>query len=278
MGSNLDRKELLAAASAERAGLGRTIQYAPADSWEQPSACPGWWNRDVIAHLAAQDTAAAQILADEAPSEIDEYRKRLGGDELTVDGFNAFAVNNRAPLPYRQVLSDWGRAADAVLAFASTLTDEEWRTRRFPWLAGEIAAHYLLQLRVVEWWVHGEDVRSGAGMESRVVHPPMFLTNDLAIRMLPWALSRAGIDLPGRSVRLDLEGAGGGSWHWSLEPGRVPDEDEKPDAFIEGRAHAFAIVAARRAPAGDYLDDGNLVVGGEEELAFTVLEHIRAYP
>jgi len=231
-----------------------------------------------MAHLAAQDTAAAQILAGESPTEIDEYRNRLEDGDFAVDGFNAFAVNNRAPLPYRQVLSDWGRAADAVLAFAAKLTDEEWRTRRFPWLAGEIAGSYLLQSRVAEWWLHGEDVRAGAGMEPRVVHPPIFLTNDLAIRMLPWALSRAGADLPGRSVRVDLQGAGGGSWHWSLEPGRLPDEDEKPDAFIEGRALAFALVAGRRARAEDYLDDGNLVAGGDEEVAFTVLEHIRAYP
>lgn len=274
----VDRRALLAAASAERAGLGRTIQYAPADSWERPSACPGWWNRDVMAHLASQDTAAAQILAGEAPAELDEYRKRLGDEAFTIDGFNAFAVNNRAPFPHRQVLSDWGRAADAVLAFAAKLTDEEWRARRFSWLAGEIGARYLLQSRVVEWWLHGEDVRAGAGMEPRVVHPPVFLTNDLAIRMLPWALSRAGLDFPGRSVRIDLQGAGGGSWHRSLEPGRVPSEDDKPDAFIEGRAHAFALVGGRRASADGYLDDGNLVVGGDEKLAFGVLEHIRAYP
>src|SRR5206468_4901764 len=92
----LDRETLLGIASAERARLGRTIQYAEPETWEQPSACPGWWNRDVIAHLGAQDTASAQLLAGEPAVELDEYRASLNGSAFTVDGFNTFAVNRRA--------------------------------------------------------------------------------------------------------------------------------------------------------------------------------------
>jgi uncharacterized protein (TIGR03083 family) len=58
----IDRGTLIGLAHAERQRLGRVIQFAPPESWEQPRACEGWWNRDVMAHLAAQDTAAAQLL------------------------------------------------------------------------------------------------------------------------------------------------------------------------------------------------------------------------
>jgi len=277
-GGSMRRQELLAAARAEREGLGRTTQYFPPEAWEQPSACPGWWNRDVIAHLEAQDTAAAQLLAGEEPVELEAYRRSLGDRPFSVDGFNDVAVARRAELPVREVLLRWGRAADALLAYAARIPEEEWATRRVPWLAGEIAVRYLIQSRVVEWWVHGEDIRAGAGMPPRIEHPPIHLTIDLAIRMLPWALGRAGLAFPGRSVLVDLEGAGGGTWHWGLGVREIPPEDKKPDAFIQGRAYPFALVAARRAPAERFLDDGNLVVGGDEELALTILEHIRAYP
>jgi hypothetical protein len=76
---------------------------------------------------------------------------------------------------------------------------------------------------------------------------------------------------------VDLEGVGEGSWHWGLAARESPPEDKKPDAFIDGRAPAFALVAGRRVPAEHYLDDGNLVIGGDEALATLVLEHIRAY-
>jgi uncharacterized protein (TIGR03083 family) len=275
---SLERTRLVAAARAEREGLGRTIQFAPPEAWEQPSACPGWWNRDVVAHLAAQDYAAAQLLAGDEPTELVEYRASLGDDPFTVDGFNARVVNVRSGLPYREILTHWGRAADLLCERAADLPDDVWNGHRVEWLAGEIGIGYLLQSRVVEWWVHGEDIRAGAGMDERVEHWPIYLTCDLAIRMLPWSLGTAGLDLSALSIQVDLEGAGQGSWRYGLGVGEVPDPDAKPDAWISGRAKSFALVAAQRLPLDTVLDVGNLVVGGEEELGFAALRHLRAYP
>lgn len=272
----LDTTTLLGIAHAERARLGRVVQFASPESWEAPSPCQGWRNRDVMAHLAAQETAAVQVVRGEAPEEFDAFRAANGG-EFWVDGFNESAVRVRAEVPTRRVLEDWGRAADLLLADLGALDDEAWRTRRAPWVAGEIGIRYLVQSRVVEWWFHGEDVREGAELDPNPQHWPIHLANDLAIRMLPWSLGTAGIALPGRTVRFDLEGVGGGSWLWSLSGREAPDPDRKPDAFVQGRAVAFALVAGRRFPPMTFLDAGDLVVGGDEDLAFTVLDHLRAF-
>ena len=96
--------------------------------------------------------------------------------------------------------------------------------------------------------------------------------------MIPYALGLAGLVLPGMSVQVDLDGTGEGSWHYGLAPGERPSSDKRPDAYIEGRGYRFALVAGRRAQAARYLEDGNLVVGGDEDLATTILEQIRAYP
>src|SRR2546422_557516 len=82
----------------------------------------------------------------------------------------------------------------------------------------------------------------------------------------------------GKSLQVDLEGAGGGSWHWGLGEGESPPADKKPDAFIQGRAPQFALVAARRLTPDDVLDAGIVVMGGDADLAEIVLRHIRAYP
>jgi uncharacterized protein (TIGR03083 family) len=273
----LDRLTLLGVAHAERQRLGRTIQYAEPETWQQPSACEGWWNRDVMAHLGAQDTAAAQLMNGEPAVELDEYRATLGDEEFTVDGFNAYAVNRRSGLPDREVLTLWGKAADSFLAFVSPLDDQEWTSKKVPWLSGDIAPRYLVQSRVVEWWVHGEDMRATNGLGPQIQHWPIHLTCDLGIRMLPWALARAGLAYRGRSVQVDLGGAGFGSWHWGLGSGEAPPADKQPDAFISGRAVHFALVAARRIPADEVLDSGNVVVGGDVALASAILRHIRCY-
>jgi uncharacterized protein (TIGR03083 family) len=274
---SLDRTTLLGIAQAERQRLGRTVQFADPQTWEQPSALPGWWNRDVMAHLAAQDTAAAHVVKGDPPEELEEYRRQLDGQAFTVDGFNEWAVKRRSGLPTREVLVTWGQAADALLGYAGLLSGDEWDKGRFPWLAGEIAARYLIQSRVVEWWVHGEDMRATNGLGPEYQHWPIHLTIDMGIRMLPWALAEAGLDLTGYSVEVEVDGAGGGRWHWGLGAGEVPPAETKPDTTIVGRAPHLALVAARRIPAEDVLASGNLVTGIDAQLGVTILRHIRAF-
>jgi uncharacterized protein (TIGR03083 family) len=275
---SLDRVTLVGVAHAERQRLGRMIQFAEPDTWERPSAAPGWWNRDVMAHLAAGDTAAAQLLAGTPAEELEEYRASLDDQPFTVDGWNEWIVGRRSGLPVREVLETWGRAADSSLAFASDLSDGDWETARFAWLAGDIAARYLVQSRVVEWFLHGEDMRATNGVAVEWQHWPIHLTIDMGVRMLPWSLGQRGYDLTGRSVQIDVEGAGEGSWHWGLGPGEVPLGEKKPDAILIGRAPQFALVAGKRLSPDDVLESGAVVLGGDVALAELVLRTIRAFP
>jgi uncharacterized protein (TIGR03083 family) len=262
----------------ERDALGRTIQYTPPERWDEPSASDGWRNRDVVAHLAGADVAAAARVAGEPPTEWDEYHKAATDEGLPIslDGLNAFMVARRAELPFRQVAMEWGQAADLLLSRVSAIPEDEWKARRIEWVVGEIPVRFMLQSRVSEWYLHGEDIRAGGGLPVRIEHPPLWSVNDLAIRMLPYALGRAGLDRSDRVVGVDLEGAGGGRWVHGLGP-TAPDSDARPDVWIEGRAYPFAMVAARRVPADYYLDDGTLVMSGNEDLGYEVLDHIRAF-
>ena len=96
--------------------------------------------------------------------------------------------------------------------------------------------------------------------------------------MLPWALGEAGHDLSGRSVLIDVDGAGGGVWHWGLGAGEVPPPDKKPDALLTGRATQLALVAGKRLDPDAVLDSGNVVAGGNAELGELVVRTIRAFP
>lgn len=279
---SLDRDQLIGIAHAERQRLGRMIQFADASTWEQPSAADGWWNIDVMAHLAAADTAAAQLLAGEPATEFDEFREKVGAEGFSIDGLNAWTVNRRSGLPVRDVLQTWGAAADSLLASCSGLTDDEWASNRYAWIAGDIAARYLLQSRIVEWFLHGEDMRATNGVSTRWQlawqHWPVHLTIDMAVRMLPWALGRAGRDLAGLSVQIEVSGAGEGTWHWGLGPGDVPSPRKTPDAILRGRAPQLALVAGQRLSADAVLDAGTIVLAGDRRLADTVLRALRAYP
>jgi uncharacterized protein (TIGR03084 family) len=268
---------MLATARAEREALGRTIQYTEPAAWDAPSVAAGWRNRDIVAHLASTEVAAAASVAGEAPAEFEEYVKSLDGDPPSVEAFNDFAVRRRAEVPFRSVVSEWGRAADLLLARTAKIPPDEWATRRVIWVIGELGVRYLVQSRVMEWWLHGEDLLAGGGNPPRLEHPPIYCVNDLAIRSIPYALSLAGLSFPGKRVKVELEAVGGGSWLWGLASREQPDPEAKPDALISGRAYAFALVAGRRVPAEYYLADGSLQTGGDDALAETILMHVRAF-
>jgi uncharacterized protein (TIGR03083 family) len=276
------REELVGIAHAERQRLGRMIQFADPDSWEKPSAADGWWNIDVMAHLAASDTAAAQLVAGLPAEELDAYRAQLGDELFTTDGWNAWSVDRRSGMDARAILDTWGAAAESFLEHAARLSDNEWRDARFPWLAGDIAAPYLVQSRTVEWFLHGEDMRATNGVaqswQVNWQHWPVHLTIDLGVRMLPWALGRSGYDVAGRTIRVDVDGPGEGTWHWGLGTGEVPSPESLPDAVIVGRAPQMALVAGRRLDPDEVLASGLLVLGGDTDLAELVLRTIRAYP
>jgi uncharacterized protein (TIGR03083 family) len=275
--SPLDQKWLLGTSRAEREAMGRTVQYTPPEAWEQESLSAGWRNRDIMAHLAATEVAAAASIAGEVSAELEEFAKSLDGARFTLDEFNEWSVRKRANEPFRVVVREWGQAADLFLARASKLTAEEWTTKRVLWAGGEIGVSYLIQSRVMEWWLHGEDVLAGGGNPPRMEHPPIFCVNDLAIRTIPYALSLSGLRFPGKSVKIELEGVGEGRWHQGLAAREKPASDKEPDALIYGRGYSFALVAGRRVPAEYYLAEGSLQTSGDDGLAETVLMNLRSF-
>jgi len=275
---SIEHEDLLGIARHEREALGRTIQYTPPEVWETQSQAAGWRIRDVVGHLAAVTVAAAAVLGGEEPVELQEFLKTDAGRlDPTVTGFNRFAVERRADEPLFGVIREWGGAADLFLSRASLVSEEDWGSRRVPWFPGEIPLRYLVQSRVAGWWSNGELIREGGGLIPRREHWPIFALNDLAIRALPWALGLAGKSYRGRSVLIELEGAGGGRWHHGLGPREVPVEGRLADATIGGRGYQFAMVAARRVDPDDYVEDGSLTLGGDEDLALEVLRDLRVF-
>ena len=273
---SLSQDELLSIARHERDALGRTVQYTPPDHWDAETRLEGWSIKDVLGHLAASDVAAAALVGGEEAAELEEFRKSLEGETLTREGWNRWSVERRREDGPVFVGLEWGRAADLLMTRAAAAGDEEWNERQIAWTAGDIRLKYLVQSRVAEWWVHGEDIREGGRLPPRREHWPVFATCDLAIRLLPYWLARAERSFGDASVRFELDGVGAGVWHQSTSTGDVP-ADKEPDAYIEASGYSLASVASGRADADWLLYEGLVTTGGDPELAEAVLQAIRSY-
>jgi uncharacterized protein (TIGR03083 family) len=273
---DLDRDRLLGIGRSEREALGRTVQYTPPELWEAESPCEGWRVKDVLAHVAAAEVAAATIAGDEAPSEVEEYRKALEAGPFVVDEWNRWSVDRRRDVSPVSLGLEWGRAADLLLARVAAGGAEDWASKEVPWVAGDIRLRYLVQTRMAEWWVHGEDIREGGRLPPRREHWPIYVVNDLAIRLIPYSLSLADRDIRGKTVEIQLKGVGEGLWRRRTDPSEEPAG--KPDAYITGDGYAFASVAGGRADVDVCLYEGLLNTGGEAEVAEAVLRTLRSFP
>ena len=248
--------------------MGRSVQYTEAEYWEKDSVLPGWLNRDLVAHLAGADGAAAALVGGDPAVEIDEYRKSLNGAAFTVDGFNAVVVGRRRRESVTDVATEWGHDADLLLARCSELSDDDWAARRVPWLGGDLRVPYLLQSGS---WNGGctAGTSAGADLAPRRGHPDLLRERprrpDDPVRAFA-----AGALVPGRAS----------AWIW-----RAPEVDagttaslprdaagSRPDTVVEGRV-SFAMVAA--AIPAEYLTTGGLLLGGDLALGRIVLDHLR---
>jgi uncharacterized protein (TIGR03083 family) len=274
----IDRDELLNQARREREALGRTIQYANPDMWDSPSPCAGWRTRDVVGHLAASDTGVAATLAGDSWPEMDEFMSAHpadGADPDPDDLFNNWTVERRADANFRDVVNEWSAAADRVLVHAAKIDPDEWEGKIVHWFGEDFLVGDFLQTVIADWWTHGEDIRAGVELAPRAIHWPVYILNDIAIRRLPITLQQIDRDFSGMSVGIHLDGVGEGDWVQPL----TPDETATGKGYvtIEGSGHAFGLIAARRISADLYLESGDIVIGGDEDIAFDVLENIRSY-
>jgi uncharacterized protein (TIGR03083 family) len=221
------RREVLEAATARRAGPADPVIDAYLSLSERferavdelPDAAldvitpNGLTARDLIVHLAAQESLLAQNLGVPTFDDVHE-------DEIVA---RTHALLLR--------FSDRD-VADAVdLWRASVEANRGWATanpdRTAIWRGLGLTRDDTLLVRSFEAWIHSDDLRRAAGVPTPPPEPRhVSLMSDLAGRVLPLALAVAGRTHDGRTARLVLTGEGGGDWLVAMGPGdagAVPD-------------------------------------------------------
>jgi uncharacterized protein (TIGR03083 family) len=214
----------------------------------------GWSVQGLVGHLVAVDRYLATL---------------LGADSLVVDP--ALQSDHRAmTLPWvdaqrgrppAATLDDWRSATASVLAaLSSAVLDDDVR---FHGITLRLSS--LLVLRTFEIWTHEEDVRRSVGLPLAAPEPArLALMSGLAVRALPLGLLLTAQAGAGRTAKIVLTGAGGGSW---LQPLGLDEAPGEPDVCIVADVVDFCRLAAQRL-AADAIDTE---VEGDRSLADAVL-------
>jgi uncharacterized protein (TIGR03083 family) len=210
--------------------------------------------RDLIVHLAAQDSLVAQVVDRTVVSEITEADVDLRTDAF-VERFRDHELHD--------VIDVWSSSARAVEAWAR----EDTSAPTISWLGLDLPRDNVLTARAFENWIHCDDLRRVEGREPEA--PPsaeLHLMTNLAVGTLPFGLVMTGNARPGKVARFVLTGPGGGEWTIGMGGERVT-AGAVPDVTVSATALDWCLVAGQRleptqfleAIAADVVGDSSLV-------------------
>ena len=112
-----------------------------------------------------------------------------------------------------------------------------------------------------EIWTHDEDIRRATGRPPAPPDPARLRRmSRIAVPSLPFGMAMSGLEGGGRTVRVVLTGAGGGTWDQALDLGAGPGHAE---ATVVVDVVDYCRLAARRVTPAQL----DAVIEGDHELA-----------
>jgi len=229
-----------------------------AEDWDKPTDCPGWTVREVVAHLAAIES---ELAGGPGPEGVSNERTvspaytqpgveaRSGRTpEQLVDEFEAAVATRLAAL--RDGALDRPVSAPGRLAW-------DWDT--------------LLRNRVIDLWVHEQDIRRAVRRPGGLDSPGARVTTTAFAMGMPYVLGKRVAPLPGTIVVWEVRDPVAITLAARVgDDGRAVPVDPPPadaDAWLHMDTETFALLCAGRRDAAAV----DVSVRGDEALAQRVL-------
>lgn len=243
------------------AELWQLLDTLSPEEWEQATEVAGGVTvRELVVHLVGVERYMLGQLGRrpgiDAPRRDDHFpvSSDVAADLAGADG--------------RQLVQAWwAEALELLGACAEVGPDHEVAYHH---LAGSVRG--MLVTRTFELWTHDDDIRRAVGLPANDLDAPrLSLMSTALLNVLPFGLALAGTTRPGRTVRIELTGAGGGTgFDAPLAPGELPGA---PDLTIGASALDLCRLAANRLG----IDRIDLRVEGDRSLLEPVLVGATAF-
>ena len=236
--------------------------------WDLPSECPGWTVRDVLSHLIGIERV---LLGDPAPAPLEPLPAHVQNE---VGARNEAWVAERRARPGRDVLAEFEEVAARRLAdlraFPVARFDEIGPTP-----VGEVPYREFMNVRVMDSWVHEQDIRVATGRPGHDSGPAAQLSLDRLASAMPFVVGKQAGAPEGASVRFDLRGSMPRRIDVVVRDGRakaVSTLDAAPNAVLAMDLEVFWRLACGRVDGESARLAGLVEATGDEGLACSVLD------
>lgn len=240
------------------------------DHWRSASACPGWTNGDVVAHVLDLEARMLGEVIDHEPNWDDLPHTATSDSRVTEIGVDA-----RRGQPQARVLAELQRVVAQRLNDLQAGPQDPATPAKHPF-GFELPLGRLLQMRTLDSWVHEQDIRAVIGQPGNLDSAAAQSTADQLLSGLPMVWGKRVAPPPGATLLVSITGPGVERLCGiRLEPdgrARVCDPMDEPSVVLTASWPTMLAALAGR-PTTEVPD-----ASGEAELVGRLLENLRLVP
>jgi uncharacterized protein (TIGR03083 family) len=231
--------------------------------WKAASDLPGWSVQDNLSHLIGTERMLQGLPATEHRAEPRDYVRNPIGE------MNEHEIDARRGLSGAEVATEWTELVALRIATLRSADDAYFAQPAImptgPGTVGEF-----LHIRVLDCWLHEQDMRRAVGRPGNLSGPSAELTVDRLIRTIPIVVGKRAATPEGGAVAIDITGGVERHLLYEVQGGRataVTVSAAEPLTRIRLDTEGFVVLAAGRRTA----DRVHAEITGDTELAQRVL-------
>ncbi len=236
--------------------------------WDLPTECPGWTVRDAVSHLIGIERT---LLGDPPPPPLDELPPHV---ENEIGARNEAWVAPRRSWSGPSVLEEFRDVTARRLADLRSSPPARF-DEVGPSPVGEVPYREFMNVRVMDSWVHEQDIRVATGRPGHDSGPAAQLSLDRLCSAMPFVVGKQAAAPEGASVRFELRGPLSRRIDVVVRDGRakaVTSLDGQPTAVLDMAVEVFWRLACGRVDGPAARVAGLVKGGGDTELAYRVLD------
>jgi len=231
--------------------------------WKTPTDLPAWSVQDNLSHLVAIERGLEGLPG------TTHRAAELGHVKNPIGELNEHEVDSRRGAPGASVLAEWD---EIVARRMSTLrsADDAYFDQPMMTPTGPGTLADFLSIRVLDCWLHEQDMRRAVGRPGHLSGPAAEHTVDRLIRTIPIVVGKRAATPEGGAVVIDITGGVQRHLVCEVRNGRaamVESPAQEPLCTIRLDVESFIVLATgRRGPDAAAAD-----VQGDTDLAARVL-------
>ncbi len=240
------------------------------EDWDRDSELPGWTVRDNLSHIIGTEL---QLLGEAAPP--------LEGDppahaKNPIGAMNEAWVAARRGRPGAEVLAEFKAVTARRLAEMEAFTDEQWN-QEMPGPTGIVPYSEFMNIRVMDSWVHDQDIRRAVGKPGNITGP---VADHSLARYEPamgFVVGKKAGAAEGQSVVFDLTGDQARTIAVKVVEGRAQvsgDAPEEPTVELTMDAETWWCLSLGRWDGESVLADDKVAIDGDEDLGRAVITNM----